>query len=422
MEMILENGLMALLSGLFGTYIILRLAACFLNQRSVNMAGKLLPCLLCFGVIGAGYYLSDNFWVTVGCYCGGILAVSLAYEDELEKKIFYAANAALVVLGVQVLMALLMHGTEKGGIKYDEQLMVNAVEYIAALMIGKAGSAQADIRIPKIYWAAIVLVPVSSMFVFSMLYKAGSLSTVEIFIAAAALLGVDYVIILLYEALTAAYRHSLEQALLEEQNRYYASQLKSLSEAYNTIRSVKHDIKGSLNAIRVLAEDGRLKEIVDYVDDINEAPGFNMKYVDTGNMMIDGILNYEKQQSVNAGVDMQFAKIIVMEKMVYNEFDMSILLGNLLDNAITAAAELGKAGYVSIRMEQNETRLRIEISNPYRQTLRRDRCGQFLTTKKDAKNHGIGLGNVRGIVQKYDGTLRFYTENQIFKVEVILRA
>lgn len=423
MEVILENGLMSALSGLFGTYIILRLAACFLNRRRENRAARILPCLLCFVLIGAGHFLFGNFWLIIGCYGGAILLMGTAYEDDTDQKLLYVANSALVVVGVQVLMALLMGGVGKNnsGVKYDEQLMVNAVEYIAAMMIGKAGRSRTAIRIPKIYWAAVVLVPVSSMYVFSMLYKAGSLTPVEILIAALALLGVDYCIILLYEALTAAYRRTLEQALLAEQNRYYASQLKSLSEAYNTIRSVKHDIKGNLNAIRVLAEEGRTQEIVDYVGGINEAPGFNMKYVDTGNLLIDGILNYEKQQAVNTGVRMEFTKIIVMEKMDYNEFDMSIVLGNLLDNAITAAAPLEEEGYVQVYMEQRRDRLRIEVCNPFRHTLKKDRSGRFLSTKEDAANHGIGLGNVRKIVEKYDGSIRFNTDHQIFKVEVILR-
>lgn len=423
MELVLEEGLMAGLSGLFGTYIIMRLAACFLCRKQKSRLVRILPCMGSFIIISAGHYLSDSLWVIIGCHFVAIVLMTAAYKDDKEKMVLYLVNAALVVMGVQILMALLMKNTGKGGaIKYDEQLMVNAVEYIAALMIGKVSHTKGDIRIPKIYWAAVVLVPVASMYVFSMLYKTGSLSTAEILFAALALLGVDYLMIVLYGALTAAYRRSLQQTLLEQQNRYYSEQLKSMSEAYDTIRSVKHDLKGCLNAVRFLAEQGMIREIVRYVERVNGSPGFNVKYVDTGNIMIDGILNFEKQQAVNAGVKMEFEKIVVMQKMDYDEFDMSILLGNLLDNAISAAQPLGDAGYVKVRLEQKMNVLRIVVSNPYRHALRCDHTGGLLTTKRDIRNHGIGLNNVKKIVEQYKGSIHFYTEDQIFRVEVVLRS
>lgn len=416
MELILENTILAAFSGLFGTYVIVRLAECFMRQPRKKKHMRILSILACFTVIAVGHYLSYSTIVLLLFYFAAVFVITAGYQDASRSKLMYVVYGMLAVSGIQLLMTMLVR-MDTHVLPFDKQILTYIVEYTAALMLGRVSAARQDIPVPKIYWAAIVLVPVSSMYVISLLYKVGSLSTVELVIAAVAILGVDYIIILLYDALAGAYQQSLRQSLLEQQNKYYASQLKSMSEAYNTIRSVKHDISKSLNAIRYLASKNECSKIMDYVDSVNSAPGFNVKYVDTGNGVIDGILNYKRQEAADAGIRME-CSVAVMAEMQLDAFDISILLGNLLDNALTAAKAFGDAGYVSVDMKQTMTKLTIRIENPYGHELVYNHRHQLVSTKPDSKEHGIGLENVMRIVKKYEGQMDIYMEDSIFKVIV----
>lgn len=46
---------------------------------------------------------------------------------------------------------------------------------------------------------------------------------------------------------------------------------------------------------------------------------------------------------------------------------------------------------------------------------------KFMTMKKDAENHGIGMKIIRSIVNKYDGAVQYYDEKTEFTVIVNLQ-
>ena len=98
--------------------------------------------------------------------------------------------------------------------------------------------------------------------------------------------------------------------------------------------------------------------------------------------------------------------------------DLCVVFGNVVDNAIEACQKLPneqeKEICISARVikdvffikSTNPTKKDIEISNI------------IMTTKEDAIDHGIGLYNIRSIVQKYDGHMQLNCANQIFTIEL----
>ena len=46
--------------------------------------------------------------------------------------------------------------------------------------------------------------------------------------------------------------------------------------------------------------------------------------------------------------------------------------------------------------------------------------GNFLTTKKDKKGHGLGLESVKEVLSKYDGVLQINCDKEVFIVEAVL--
>lgn len=61
----------------------------------------------------------------------------------------------------------------------------------------------------------------------------------------------------------------------------------------------------------------------------------------------------------------------------------------------------------------------MEIKNSFNGKLNKKQQ-EFLTTKEDRDEHGIGLKNVKKIVGKYDGIMKINTVDNMFFVKLVL--
>lgn len=86
--------------------------------------------------------------------------------------------------------------------------------------------------------------------------------------------------------------------------------------------------------------------------------------------------------------------------------DVTIVLGNLIDNAMEACAGLSDPNrWVSIQILYSENMLSILIINPSNIVQIND--GHIPTTKQDPLLHGFGIGNVKDILEKYHAEYLF---------------
>lgn len=106
----------------------------------------------------------------------------------------------------------------------------------------------------------------------------------------------------------------------------------------------------------------------------------------------------------------------------FNDADICMILGNCLDNSFDAVSKIDDAKHKIVKVEiiYRKNSLLLLISNPYVGNLKQDIDGNFVTTKPDAENHGIGLNSVRKAAKKYDGLVNISTENNVFTVQILL--
>ena len=138
--------------------------------------------------------------------------------------------------------------------------------------------------------------------------------------------------------------------------------------------------------------------------------------MDTGNYVLDSILNYKIHEASQYGINFTH-EINVTGEQQFSAYDMNILLGNLIDNAIEAVKCLeGKK--IDLNMNLVHGKLYIEIRNPYENVIRDGE--RFCSTKTDKENHGYGLSIIQNIVDRYQGMLSIDTKQGIFCVSACL--
>ena len=93
-----------------------------------------------------------------------------------------------------------------------------------------------------------------------------------------------------------------------------------------------------------------------------------------------------------------------------DEFDLCVLLGNLLDNAIKACAEMkdDKYRFVEIQSQQIKKCLLLVMKN-----------GTAIEDIKEIKK-GTGLLNIYETVGKYDGTVSMKVHEHVFEISVLI--
>ena len=115
--------------------------------------------------------------------------------------------------------------------------------------------------------------------------------------------------------------------------------------------------------------------------------------------MVDAILNSKLTLARRQAVAVN-CKVKVPERLSVEDVDLCVILGNLLDNALEACAQL----YLSV---QNAAKEEPDFE-----------ARNYITRKRG--NHGLGMKRVQTAVKKYSGYLHLANEPGIFAAEVTM--
>ena len=100
-----------------------------------------------------------------------------------------------------------------------------------------------------------------------------------------------------------------------------------------------------------------------------------------------------------------------------NDEDIAVLFGNIFDNAIEAAEKI-EDKFISLEIQKQGAYISIYMENSF--------DGLFdpeLKSRKGEKHeHGIGMRNVRRIVEEYNGMMKCFAEENIFCCDILLKA
>ena len=182
----------------------------------------------------------------------------------------------------------------------------------------------------------------------------------------------------------------------------------------------------ALDAYRESGENLRVLERQDYKQAEEFFGEMSMRanptflHVNSGNRLVDDIVNLELSRATAAGVDVD-SRIAVPPELPVEEIDLASVIMNLMDNAIEACADV-PAGRkcVQLALIADQGSLIVNVSNPAVAAPTVVEDGRLRTTKTDADLHGYGTGIVCKIAEKYDGVADFSYTDGVFTAKVML--
>lgn len=205
----------------------------------------------------------------------------------------------------------------------------------------------------------------------------------------------------------------LAKQFLESQNEHY----QYLEKREYETKKFRHDIKNHLLLLENLINTGKYEDAEEYLSNINEKVSSFNNQISVNNGIADAILNRFYTEAKEIGITLKVSGHFPLECYI-TAYDICTVFSNLLSNAIRAESEAeGKIVEVNIKYIENKVLLTVE--NDYINELN-EVDGIFKTTKEDSLGHGYGLSNVRECVEKNGGYLSISTDNQRFKVMIMM--
>lgn len=191
--------------------------------------------------------------------------------------------------------------------------------------------------------------------------------------------------------------------VVQRQNSRYRAQLEqqraeALLDSYTEQRRLTHEFTNHMTALTALLDQGDLKGAQAYIASVSKTVAAGTTIMDTHNPLLDSILSKKYEEAAKVGVNIYF-DLCDLKRMPFDSMDMVIVLSNLLDNAIRAAAQaLPPEVYVRIRKTPEE--YLISVRNRVQEDLLLEEGKLPGTTKKES-GHGMGLANVQDVLRKY---------------------
>lgn len=206
-----------------------------------------------------------------------------------------------------------------------------------------------------------------------------------------------------------------ERELLKQEIRIYENQFEIIHQSQKNIRSLKHDLKHHIKMLSDLVSNGEKEAALEYLSEMGAFMENSEEYICSGNEKIDSILNYMITRAKAENINTDW-KIIIPEYLDISTFDINVILGNLLDNALNALSKVEEPSlYILMKYERDV--LCIVIQNSCVDAHLVDK--NCLTIDID-NDHGYGLKNIQRIVEKYHGNLSTEYKDGIFTSSILL--
>lgn len=195
-------------------------------------------------------------------------------------------------------------------------------------------------------------------------------------------------------------------------------QYENLQEKIADARRAKHDVRHHISLMQEYVRNKEYDKLEKYLNSYQQSLPDDTLISFCENKAVNAVMLYFAQAAKNADIDYD-VKAVIPEKIAIDETDLSVLFGNLIENAIDACkAESSDNKKIVIRAMTDEYTLCLGIDNTFTGTIKKDLSGVLFSSKHIG--YGIGVESVKSIAEKYGGAYRSEVKDGMFMSSVLL--
>ena len=185
-----------------------------------------------------------------------------------------------------------------------------------------------------------------------------------------------------------------------------------MNELFTTLRIMRHDAKYHHNVALNFLRKGDTKKAIEHLK-TQEAELSKLELLSfCDNQVINALLVHYAQQCKESQIDYSF-KAAIPEKIFISDYDICIVAGNLLENALAASQKISKNRKISLVMKIHNDQFVLRVENNFNQSPE-------TVDTLDRKSSGLGLRSVRLVVDRYGGKLLTQQDGGVFTASVLM--
>ena len=383
-----------------------------LQLESVLQIGDIVITLFIFGIL---FYFSNKYLL----------------GSKIQHSIFIFIELLLIpLININFLQIILL----VTDVSVEEYLDINNSFYLAGIVIVTIiyycvsklllkFKGDLEIFLNKKYFIIYTLILIYSLLVestiFYSLQKNVQINNYHIgllFISWGAV-GIDIYIVFTMCKISKQRNQEERIKMLQFQNKCQEQQLNEIRRSEKRIQRLRHDYGNMLINIEELVRSQKIDECMTYLKKVNN---YYMRdthdYICSGNSVLDATLNSKLSICNEKGIEV--SSCIIGDFSNIDGFMISIILFNLLDNAIEASQKVTK----------RKIKVELKIKGEYFSCIIKNRIEQSVlqvnhdlkTDKVDKKLHGFGIKHVEELVEKTDGLIEYFESSQYFCVHIMI--
>ena len=208
---------------------------------------------------------------------------------------------------------------------------------------------------------------------------------------------------------------TVEEIIIQQSKQY-----DQFIEHTHEIQKMRHDYQNFLLGLSAEIQNDHIDKALEKIQqEYNSVSGLSFPHqIESGNHTIDAFIAAKRQLASPKGVEL-ISTYNISQPINISMVDFAIILGNALDNAIEASAQVPGSDdrIVTISISVKNKSLIISINNPVAQEVD---INHLTTTKQQSNLHGFGILSMKNIASKYHGEIAFQCENKIFTTHILL--
>lgn len=207
------------------------------------------------------------------------------------------------------------------------------------------------------------------------------------------------------ELIRQEFERRIEARQIAERGAMAMASYENMCAQHEQVMMMRHDLNRHLHVLRQLTNESAAQSYLD------ELMGQNEKIpviVQSGNSMIDIILNGRLSSAMSSGIEVEILSAQAPDMLPISKTDLCSLVLNLVDNALFAASLPG--------LEHPRIRLDLHVKSGFFVFSCENTC--MVNTPKRKTEHGLGLKIVKNIVERYDCLMEAEHTAGMYKVTI----
>lgn len=391
------------------------------ESKRIYIVGYLAAALILYLT---GVFTSDSTVLISVTFALLLLISIILYEGTIIRKAFLSLLFIVIVFISEILFIGIMTAlnigipseiVEQGVNRIIGMIGTKIIYFWIVVFVCRLINKKLK-EVPPKQWIMIFLMPVvSTIILYIIFYDLLSVSVnggmVIYCCAVLGLLYINFAVFDFFETYLKQLRISVLEQVIERETTNY----KQIENAYNDMRTLKHDISNQLDVITDLISRNDKKSAEAVIKSISLQLENVNAVCYTGEPIIDSVINIKLKYAHELGINI--TKRIKIAAFDLDKIELCRAIGNVLDNAIEGCQRSGLSEqHIYISIQQIDDKIVVEITN----TATDVDLNNLQTSKKNRSAHGIGLSSIQNSVDKLNGYMKCDFKNNIFSLKMVV--